>query len=98
MLEKDGVGQRSRVRPVLGSVVSQKKSKARRSRSVSRASADKGGIFRGAGAPFLGQAESGTARKAASRSRRPRGAGTRPSRLAGEAGGGDRRALFLCFI
>src|ERR1700737_4806308 len=100
MLEKDGVGQRSRVRPVAGSVVSQKKSKARRSRSVSRASAGKGGILKGAGvgagAPFLRQAAaSGTARKAASRSRRPRGARSRPSRRAGEAGGGGRGELFL---
>src|SRR6202048_2897539 len=102
MLEKDGVGQRSRVRPVAGSVVSQKKSKARRSRSVSRASAGKGGILKGAGvgagAPFLRQAASGTARKAASSSRRPRGARSRPSRRAGEAGGGGRGGVFLWFI
>jgi hypothetical protein len=43
---------------------------------VSRAAAGKGGLLTGsgvgAGTPFLRQAESGTARKAASRSRRPR--------------------------
>src|SRR5260370_31784276 len=102
MLEKDGVGQRSRVRPVAGSVVSQKKSKARRSRSVSRASAGKGGILNGAGvgagAPFLLQAASGTARKAASSSRRPRGARRHPSRRAGEAGCGGPGDHFLWFM
>src|ERR1700682_2937139 len=100
MLEKDGVGQRSRVRPVAGSVVSQKKSKARRSRSATRASAGKGGFVTGVGVgvrtPFVRQAASGTARKASlRRSRRRREVRTNSSRRAGEEGGCDRGALFL---